>query len=67
MDRKPGKFTYIFTTSDRDKLINAGLTVLKADTKNNIFIFLTEDVAKANILIDSIIHIYSDILTFSDD
>lgn len=65
MERKEGKFTYVFTVKDRDKLIDAGLTVYKADNKNNMFIFLTEEVSKADILIDSIIHIYSDILTYS--
>ena len=62
---KEGKFTYVFTVKDRDKLIDAGLEVFKSDQRNNIFIFLTEDVSKADILIDSIVHIYSDILTYS--
>ena len=65
MERQAGKFTYVFTIKDRDKLIDAGLTVFKSDDRNNIFIFLTEEVAKANFLIDSVIHIYSDILTYS--
>lgn len=60
-----GKFTYIFTTKDRDKLIEAGIPVFKSDLQNNMFIFLTEEVSKADFLIDSVIHIYSDILTYS--
>ena len=64
MDGKEGKFTYVFTVKDRDRLIDAGLTVFKADEKNNMYIFLTEEVSKADILIDGIVHIYSDILTY---
>lgn len=60
-----GRFTYVFTTKDRDKLLDAGVEIFKIDEKNNIFIFLTEDVAKANFLVDEIVHIYSDILTYS--
>lgn len=33
------KFIYVFSTEDRDKLVKAGLTLLKEDTNNSIYVF----------------------------
>lgn len=33
------KFIYVFSIEDKDKLINAGYQLLKADTRNNIYTF----------------------------
>lgn len=37
------KFVYVFNTDDRDKLLNAGMTMLKDDAKNMVFVFSTDD------------------------
>jgi hypothetical protein len=37
------KFVYVFNTDDRDKLLNAGMTMLKDDVKNMVFVFSTDD------------------------
>lgn len=37
------KFVYVFNTDDRDKLLNAGMTMLKDDDKNMVFVFSTDD------------------------
>lgn len=37
------KFVYVFNTDDRDKLLNTGMTMLKDDTKNMVFVFSTDD------------------------
>lgn len=37
------KFVYVFNTDDRDKLLNAGMTILKDDAKNMVFVFSTDD------------------------
>lgn len=59
------KFIYVFTKKDRDNLVNAGLKVFQEDKKNNLFIFLSEDVANANVSLDGVIYIYSNTLTYS--
>lgn len=60
-----GRFTYVFTQKDRDKLVAAGLSVFQSDINNNIFIFLTEEVLGAEIKMDDIIHIFSDTITYT--
>lgn len=59
------RFIYVFTKKDRDNFVNAGLKVFQEDKKNNIFIFLTEDVINSNVSLDGVIYIYSNILTYS--
>lgn len=59
------RFMYVFTTKDRDYLVNAGLQVIKEDKKNNMFVFLRNEVEWSGIPLDGIIYIYSDILTYS--
>ena len=59
------KFIYVFTVKDRDLLVNSGLTPFKEDKKNNMFIFLSEEVTNAGVPLDGVIYIYSDILTYS--
>lgn len=33
------KFIYVFSSADKDKLVKAGLTLLKEDTNNSIYVF----------------------------
>lgn len=37
-------FIYVFNAEARDKLLAAGMTLLKADARNKTFIFLNEPV-----------------------
>ena len=37
------KFIYVFDSAARDQLIQAGLTMLKADEESCVWIFLRED------------------------
>lgn len=36
-------FIYVFSTEDRDKLLEKSYTILKADEKNNIYVFEHSD------------------------
>ena len=40
------RFIYVFTTDDRDALLESGLFLLKEDLHSNIFIFENNDEAK---------------------
>lgn len=37
------KFVYVFSEDDKQKLIDAGFQLLKADTKNEIYTFKAND------------------------
>lgn len=36
---KPGKFLYVFTTVDRDKLMALGLEMMREDNFRSVFVF----------------------------
>lgn len=56
------KFIYVFSQSDRDKMLFKGFLLLKSDQHNNMYVFLNE----GNLTLDDldISYILSDKLTF---
>lgn len=60
---KNGRFIYVFDIQARDKLLQAGFTMLVKDELNSVFVFSRESVNTSFSLSD-IDHILSDTLTF---
>ena len=56
------KFIYVFSEYDRDSLINAGLSLLKSDDKNGVFIFENTNELKFDLSDHS--YVLSNTLTF---
>ncbi len=56
------KFLYVFSEKERDKLLKLGYSLIKSDTKCDIFVFGNED--KLNFDKKTIEAIPSDTLTF---
>lgn len=57
-----GNFIYVFTKSDRDKLLSLEFTMLKADESADIYIFINDGQRKFTV--DDIKFALSDTLTF---
>lgn len=56
-----GKFIYVFSSGDRDKLLSQGFNLLKSDETQNVYVFVGNDDLK---LSDDIAFVFSDTLTF---
>lgn len=56
------KFIYVFSLNDKEKLQNAGFTLLKEDAKNSIYIFANSE--KMVFELDNVGHVLSNVLTF---
>lgn len=57
-----GKFIYVFTPEDCEKLLSSGHTLIKEDRKNSIFVFDNSETYVFDI--DDLIYVMSDTLTF---
>lgn len=55
-------FIYVFSTNDRDYLLDKNYNLLKSDTRNNIYIF--ENGNQINFEETNIKFVFSNILTF---
>lgn len=44
------KFIYVFNTTARDSLLNAGYQLLATDPKNDIYIFENKEILSFNLL-----------------
>lgn len=58
-----GKFIYVFTEDDKDKMLLAGFSLIRADSKNKMFVF--ENKNTMNFSLANIKYVLSDMLTFS--
>lgn len=56
-----GKFIYVFSSGDRDKLLSQGFNLLKSDETQNVYVFVGNDDLKFS---DDIAFVFSDTLTF---
>lgn len=57
-----GKFIYVFSEEDRDKLIQNSYQLLKSDEKNGIYIFSNDGSFKFSKF--DLSYIMSDVMTF---
>lgn len=55
-------FIYVFTESDRDRLLSLGFTILKADESTDIYVFVNNGQQKFTV--DDMKFALSDTLTF---
>lgn len=55
-------FIYVFDENAKNKLLDMQFKMLKADDKNNIYIFVNE--GRKNFAIDDISYVMSNTLTF---
>ena len=55
-------FIYVFTKSDRDRLLSLGFTILKADENTDIYVFVNDGQQKFTV--DDMRFALSDTLTF---
>ena len=55
-------FIYVFTKSDRDRLLSLGFTILKADESTDIYVFVNNGQQKFTV--DDMKFALSDTLTF---
>lgn len=57
-----GKFIYVFTPEDCEKLLSSGHTLIKEDRKSNIFVFDNSETSVFGL--DGLMYVLSDTLTF---
>lgn len=56
-----GRFIYVFSSGDRDKLLSQGFNLLKSNEAQNVYVFSGSDDLKFS---DDIAFVFSDTLTF---
>ena len=56
------RFIYVFADSDRDKLISLGYTLIKADCRQNLYVFENKQTMQFDL--HNISFVYSDTITF---
>ena len=56
------KFVYVFDEKARDILLAQGITPMKFDEQNNIFVFHNQEIV--NFTFSEVIHLFMDTITF---